>query len=94
MFRILRAARNEAGGPSPDRLSNTQRTDITDGAISRPVPTQSRLSASLRAAPGILGERIFVGVAQRLMGGDAVVVAAGDLVALSYARNCCTVSVC
>src|SRR6516165_10202519 len=37
---------------------------------------------AVQGHPGILGDRVFVGIAQRLVRGDAVLIAAGNLVAL------------
>ena len=39
-------------------------------------------TSAVQGHPGILGDWIFVGIAQRLVGGDAVLIATGDLVAL------------
>ena len=43
--------RNNAGGPSPDRLSITLRTNVMDGVIFHPEPTQSPRSASHSGRP-------------------------------------------
>jgi hypothetical protein len=41
-----------------------------------------RHTPAVQGHPGIFGDGIFIGIAQRLVGGDAVLIAAGNLVAL------------
>src|SRR6185437_10297715 len=41
-----------------------------------------RHTSAVQGHPGILGDWIFVGIAQRLVGGDAVLMATSDFVAL------------
>ena len=59
-----------------------------------PEPANLGHATAVQRHPGILGQRIFVGVAQRLMGGDAVLIAAGDLVALLVGEELLDLSVC
>ncbi len=59
-----------------------------DGVTSRLMPVRSRLRAiSFGPTPGVLGKRILVRERQRLVRRNAVVIAAGDLVAFLICKE-------